>query len=324
MHHRAAGDRRRAPAGGAGAPTPSSTASASVVAARGMAGKFSIVPSSSYRGRRACAGSPATTAGTRAWLDTARRRLGGAVRLLPGDASPTTSRSTSAPASSLAESEHAWSQTQDRHTLTPYVAHALRLLRQVGRRLHRRDLALVLRDPGRAGVPGGHRRRPARRLPGGTCPGTSCTSSTTGPDAPLGGRAPTGRRAWWPSPRPCPTSGGRRSNSPRTDRAWIDGRRRPGAHRGRARAAPSGGCWRPAAGRCCSPTGSPSSPTAWRRACGRSTRSAGASQAVAGRRRRLVELLRARRPHPRDGRAPCDATRGAPTASLRTRGGGGA
>ena len=75
---------------------------------------------------RGFAGDPA---GTRAWLDTARRRLGGrfdfSPEMLTHDLA--VDLGTGRP---LAESEHAWSQHQDRQTLTPYLAHALRLLRR--------------------------------------------------------------------------------------------------------------------------------------------------------------------------------------------------
>jgi hypothetical protein len=101
-----------------------------VVAARGMAGKLSIVPSSSYRGDvvRGFAGDPA---GTRAWLDTARRRLGGRFDFSPEGLTHdlTVDLRTGEP---LGESEHVWSQRQDRQTLTPYLAHALALLRRAG------------------------------------------------------------------------------------------------------------------------------------------------------------------------------------------------
>jgi hypothetical protein len=100
-----------------------------VVGARGMAGKFSIVPSSSYEGD-VVRGFAGDLGATRAWLDTARRCLGGrfdfSPEMLTHDLAVDVG--TGRP---LPESEHAWSQRQDRRTLTPYVAHALRLLRRV-------------------------------------------------------------------------------------------------------------------------------------------------------------------------------------------------
>jgi hypothetical protein len=101
-----------------------------VADARGMAGKFSIVPSSSFEGDvvRGFARDPVATG---AWLDTARRRLGGRFDFSPEMITHdlAVDLGTGRP---LPESEHAWSQRQDRHTLTPYVAHALRLLRRAG------------------------------------------------------------------------------------------------------------------------------------------------------------------------------------------------
>jgi len=101
-----------------------------VVERRGMAGKFSIVPAPGGLGDvvQGIAGDPE---GTRAWLDTARRRLPPrfdftpegithnlAVNLATGDYYP------------LGESD--WSQTQTRETLTPYLIRQLELLRDAG------------------------------------------------------------------------------------------------------------------------------------------------------------------------------------------------
>ena len=101
-----------------------------VVESRGMAGKFSIVPSSVSRGG-VLRGFDGDAARTRAWLDTANSRLAArfdfspegvthdlAVDLVTGRA--------------LDEGENAWSQHQNRETLTPYLAHALDLLRRAG------------------------------------------------------------------------------------------------------------------------------------------------------------------------------------------------
>jgi hypothetical protein len=126
----------RAPVAGDGRPLAERVPNAfldrfcDIAAARRMAGKFSIVPSSSFEGDVA-RGFAGDRAGTRAWLDTARRRLGGrfdfSPEMLTHDLA--VDLGTGRP---LEESEHAWSQHQDRHTLTPYLAHALRLLSRAG------------------------------------------------------------------------------------------------------------------------------------------------------------------------------------------------
>lgn len=101
-----------------------------VVQARGIKGKFSIVPAPAGRGDvvRGIEGHPPAL--TRAWLDTARRLApfmdfcpemithGRAVDLATG--------------ALLSETEHHWSQHQTRATLTPYVARGLQLLKEAG------------------------------------------------------------------------------------------------------------------------------------------------------------------------------------------------
>lgn len=97
----------------------------------GMAGKFSIVPAPAGLGNivEGIAGHPPEL--TRQWLDTARLRLGErwdfcsegithnlAVDLATGEMLP--------------ESENAWSQHQDRTTLTPYLVRQLELVREAG------------------------------------------------------------------------------------------------------------------------------------------------------------------------------------------------
>jgi hypothetical protein len=101
-----------------------------VVAARGMAGKLSVVPSSVSRGDvgRGFDGDPGAT---RAWLDTARRRLGGRFDFSPEGVTHDLAIDLAAGVA-LEEGENGWSQHQDRTTLTPYLAHALRLLRRAG------------------------------------------------------------------------------------------------------------------------------------------------------------------------------------------------
>jgi hypothetical protein len=97
----------------------------------GMAGKFSIVPAPGGLGDvvRGIEGFDPSL--TREWLDTAKRRLSArwdfcsegithnlALDLETGDYFP--------------EGENAWSQHQDRTTLTPYLVHQLRLLKEAG------------------------------------------------------------------------------------------------------------------------------------------------------------------------------------------------
>ena len=101
-----------------------------VAASRGIRGKFTIVPAPAAKGDvvQGIAGDPA---GTRAWLDTAQRRLGKDFDFCP---EMTTHNLTLDLASGalLDEGEADWSQHQDRTALTPYIAHALRLLRDAG------------------------------------------------------------------------------------------------------------------------------------------------------------------------------------------------
>ncbi len=101
-----------------------------VVERAGMKGKFSIVPAPAWRGD-VVRGINGDLSSTRAWLDTARRRLGPRFDFSPEcithDAAVDLASGTLFP-----QSESDWSQTQDRATLTPYIAYALRLLRDAG------------------------------------------------------------------------------------------------------------------------------------------------------------------------------------------------
>lgn len=102
-----------------------------VVERRGMAGKFSIVPAPAGRGDVVRGIEGFDPALTRAWLDTARRRLAprwdfcseGITHDLALDLET---------GETLPESESAWSQTQNRDTLTPYLVRQLELLRDAG------------------------------------------------------------------------------------------------------------------------------------------------------------------------------------------------
>lgn len=102
-----------------------------VVQRRGMAGKFSVVPAPGGCGDvvRGITDHPPEL--TREWLDTAVTRLSDrwdfcsegithnlALNLETGEYFP--------------ESETAWSQHQDRTTLTPYLVHQLQLLKDAG------------------------------------------------------------------------------------------------------------------------------------------------------------------------------------------------
>ena len=102
-----------------------------VVERHGMAGKFSIVPAPGGRGDVVRGIEGFDPALTRAWLETAKRRLSArwdfctegithnlAVDLRTGDYFP--------------EGESDWSQTQTRETLTPYLVRQLELLREAG------------------------------------------------------------------------------------------------------------------------------------------------------------------------------------------------
>src|SRR5438045_1624036 len=102
-----------------------------VVQRWGMAGKFSIVPAPAGLGDVVRGIEGHDRALTREWLDTARRRLSArwdfcsegithnlALDLGTGEFFP--------------EGENAWSQHQDRSTLTPYLVRQLELLRDAG------------------------------------------------------------------------------------------------------------------------------------------------------------------------------------------------
>jgi hypothetical protein len=95
-----------------------------------MAGKFSIVPSSVSRGD-VVRGFDRDPGRTRAWLDTVRRRLAARFDFCPEGITHdlTVDLSTGR---ALDEGENAWSQRQNRETLTPYLARALGLLRRAG------------------------------------------------------------------------------------------------------------------------------------------------------------------------------------------------
>jgi hypothetical protein len=101
-----------------------------VVDETGLRGKFSIVPAPAWRGDvvRGINGDPAAT---RAWLETARRRLGGRFDFCPECV--THDLAVDLPTGRLLDlDECEWSQTQDRRTLARYLSYALTLLRDAG------------------------------------------------------------------------------------------------------------------------------------------------------------------------------------------------
>lgn len=101
-----------------------------VVERWGLRGKFSIVPAPAGKGDvvRGVAGDPEAT---RAWLATAKRRLSARFDFTPEGITHNLAVDL-ATGASLPEGENAWSQTQTRATLTPYLTRALSLLRDAG------------------------------------------------------------------------------------------------------------------------------------------------------------------------------------------------
>lgn len=101
-----------------------------VVERRGLAGKFSIVPAPAGKGDvvQGVAGDPEAT---RAWIATAKRRLAPRFDFTPEGITHNLAVDLETGAS-LPEGENAWSQTQTRATLTPYLTRALSLLRDAG------------------------------------------------------------------------------------------------------------------------------------------------------------------------------------------------
>ncbi len=97
----------------------------------GMAGKFSIVPAPANQGDivRGIAGFDPRL--TRDWLDTARRRLSGRFDFTPEGITHNLALDLASGAEIL-QGESVWSQTQNRATLTPYLARSLELLKDAG------------------------------------------------------------------------------------------------------------------------------------------------------------------------------------------------
>jgi hypothetical protein len=101
-----------------------------VVDGYGLRGKFSIVPAPAARGD-IVSGINGDPSGTRAWIATMRRRLGGAFDFCPEGITHDLTVNL-ADGSLLDKGESVWSQTQDRSTLTPYLTRALRYLKDAG------------------------------------------------------------------------------------------------------------------------------------------------------------------------------------------------
>lgn len=102
-----------------------------VVERRGMAGKFSIVPSPGGLGDIVHGIAGFAPELTRAWLDTAVTRLSPRFDFCPEMITHNMALDL-ATGAMLDVGESIWSQTQDRTALTPYIARALELLRDAG------------------------------------------------------------------------------------------------------------------------------------------------------------------------------------------------
>jgi hypothetical protein len=101
-----------------------------IVERRGMAGKFSIVPAPGGLGDvvQGIAGDPE---GTRAWLETAKRRLPPRFDFTPEGITHNLAVNL-ATGEYFPQGESDWSQTQTREMLTPYLVRQLELLRDAG------------------------------------------------------------------------------------------------------------------------------------------------------------------------------------------------
>ncbi|MGQ9631637.1 MAG: hypothetical protein ACUVXI_15205 [bacterium] len=102
-----------------------------VVEAHNMAGKFSIVPAPAGRGDivRGIEGHDPKL--TREWLNVVRRRLGRRFDFCPEGITHNLTLDLET-GGFLDQSEVAWSQTQTRETLTPYLIYQLQLLKEAG------------------------------------------------------------------------------------------------------------------------------------------------------------------------------------------------
>jgi len=101
-----------------------------VVEGYGLRGKFSIVPAPAARGD-IVEGVDGDLDSTLKWLATAKRRLGGAFDFCPEGITHDLTVDL-ATGKLLDKGESVWSQSQDRSTLTPYLAKSLRYLKDAG------------------------------------------------------------------------------------------------------------------------------------------------------------------------------------------------
>ena len=104
---------------------------ADVAVRHGLAGKFSIVPNPGGRGNipDQIRGVPPEAA--RQWLETVQSRLASRFDFSPEMITHNMTLDL-ATGRFLDLNEHEWSQTQNRRRLTPYIAHALSLLKGAG------------------------------------------------------------------------------------------------------------------------------------------------------------------------------------------------
>jgi hypothetical protein len=97
----------------------------------GIKGKFSIVPAPAGRGDILRGIEGHDPALTRAWLETAKRRLGPICDFCPEGITHNLAVNLES-GGYYEESENAWSQHQTRETLTPYLIRELEMLKQAG------------------------------------------------------------------------------------------------------------------------------------------------------------------------------------------------
>jgi len=101
-----------------------------VVQRFGMRGKFSIVPAPAWRGDLR-SGINGDLSATRWWVDQAKRRLGGTFDFCPEGITHDLTLDLGS-GKLLPVGESVWSQSQDRGSLTPYLAWQLGALKEAG------------------------------------------------------------------------------------------------------------------------------------------------------------------------------------------------
>jgi hypothetical protein len=102
-----------------------------VVERRGIAGKFSIVPSPGGLGDVVSGSEGRDPSETQEWIEIVQRRLTPRWSFCPEGITHNLTLDL-ATGTYLGESENAWSQHQDRTTLTPYLVRQLELVRDAG------------------------------------------------------------------------------------------------------------------------------------------------------------------------------------------------